>query len=449
MSKRQPPGQTQTCASCGVRRGNVRAAWHFINRSDAVVGATCPACPTWSEPIRRESSGRYLAVVSGSPAADGKRKQLKRRFDQLGDARAWVTETRSGVSQATTRRGVYADPSRMTLRALCAAWIAARAAEVGTPGGLREVTLNGYRSALDAPLRHLGDQPAREVTPGQIETCLRALATEGGKWKRPLSHRSLIYSLGSLRQAFAHGVREGWLLSNPAALARAPKASHAVKAGDDGPAVLRWTPVQLSAFREYVDAQYGQDAAERFAAWPWAAAGMRLTLAGLRRSEVLGLDWSRVALDAGTVQIGASRVKTGRGSATALGEVKSARSLRTVQVEEIHPGTVRALRALWLLQGRPETGLVICDAAGQPVQPDAFSRRFKVLCASAGVPVLRSVHNVRHTLATALSTAGVPDHEAAALLGHDVATYRRFYLVTDDDGAASAAAVAGRLFAIG
>ena len=40
---------------------------------------------------------------------------------------------------------------------------------------------------------------------------------------------------------------------------------------------------------------------------------------------------------------------------------------------------------------------------------------------------------------------GVPDHEAAAMLGHDTATYARFYLVTDDAGAA--AAVAGTLFA--
>lgn len=258
----------------------------------------------------------------------------------------------------------------------------------------------------------------------------------------------MVYSLGSLRQVYAYGMREGWLTSNPAALARAPKASHAAKAAGSS-SVLRWAPVQLSAFREYVDAAYGQDNGQTFTAWPWVAAGMRLTLAGLRRSEVLGLDWANVDLDAGTVKIAASRVKTGRGSATSLGEVKAANSLRTVHVEVIHPGTVHALRALWLVQGRPAIGLVICDAASAPVQPDAFSRRFTVLCAAAGLPALRSVHNVRHTLATALSTAGVPDHEAAALLGHDVATYRRFYLVTDDNGAAAAAAVAGRLFAVG
>jgi integrase len=91
---------------------------------------------------------------------------------------------------------------------------------------------------------------------------------------------------------------------------------------------------------------------------------------------------------------------------------------------------------------------VICDAAGQPVDPDAYSARFRALCKGAGLPVLKSVHNVRHTIATALDEAGVPEHHAAALLGHDVATYRRFYLVTDDKGAAAAAEAAGRLFAV-
>ena len=78
---------------------------------------------------------------------------------------------------------------------------------------------------------------------------------------------------------------------------------------------------------------------------------------------------------------------------------------------------------------------MVRDAAGEPVHPDAHSARFRAIARAAQVPPLRSVHNVRHTLATSLVEAGVAAHEAAALLGHDVATYSRFYLVTDDDGA--------------
>ncbi len=109
------------------------------------------------------------------------------------------------------RSGVYEDPSHLTVRDLAERWLAKRAEEVGTPGGIRAVTLNGYRSALDAPLRHMGDAVARDVTPGDVETMLRTLARVGGRWKRPLSHRSVMYALTALRQAYNHGVREGWV----------------------------------------------------------------------------------------------------------------------------------------------------------------------------------------------------------------------------------------------
>lgn len=128
--------------------------------------------------------------------------------------------------------------------------------------------------------------------------------------------------------------------------------------------------------------------------------------------------------------------------------MKTDASRRTVKAESVHPGTAAALRALWPAQGRPESGLVIRDAAGEPVDPDTYSARWRALCGEEGVPVLSRIHNVRHSIATALREAGVPENQAAALLGHDVDTYRRFYLVTDDDAAAEAAEAAGRAFAV-
>ena len=288
---------------------------------------------------------------------------------------------------------------------------------------------------------HLGDAPARKVTAGDVEGALRAMATVGGERKRPLSHRTLGYSLGALRMAFAYAEREGWLTSNPATRARVPSTQRRAPVDER---VKRWPPAQLGRFRDALDT-YGDG--ERFADDPWLQVGMLLTLSGLRRSEVLGLDWSAVDMKTGAVQVKASRVKTGRGSETVLGEPKTDNSHRTVLAGEIHPGFTRALRVLWLHQGRPSAGLVIVDPLG-PLHPDRFSRALVRVCDEAGVPRLTRVHNVRHSLALGLQAAGVPDHQAAALLGHDVATFRRFYLVTDNDGAASAARSASGLFAV-
>lgn len=436
---RLPENPLKVCASCLIERGNKTRDWDRISDADGVtLGWTCPTCPRHGEPIRLEPSGRFVAVV-GVRGEDGKRKQLKRRFDRLDDARAWVEEVRTGAARAASDSKTFKDPSRFTVAEVCKRWLDHRASEVGTPGGLRPSSLQGYRLTLKSILGLIGSKRARDLTPSQIERALRTLATDGGVKGKPLSHRSRTYALGALRQAFKFAQREGWVTENPAALAKVQgKPQRTRKA-------TRWTVAELRQFRAYVDEAYSD--AERLAAEPWVPAAMRLALCGLRRSEVLGLDWTYVGLDAGTATVAASRTATGSGRKTDLGGPKTENSARTVAVEQLHPGTAKALRKLWMKQGRPESGLVICDAAGEPVHPDTFSWRFKTLCQEAGVRYPGSLHNTRHTLATALEEAGVPANQGAALLGHDVATYTRFYLVADHDAGATAAAVAGRIFA--
>ena len=389
--------------------------------------------PRDGEPIRliETSKGvRYRVVLDVAPAG-GRRRQVTRTFDTIREARGFVTETRASLA-----RGSFTAPNRMTVRALAEAWLAERQAE-SEAGGVREVTVNGYRSALHAVLMHVGDEPVQSLTPGDVRGLLRTLATEGGKWQRGLSHRSVVYALGTLRQVLAYGVEQDVLARNPAAGVKPPKA----KAGDRREVVV-WSPRELATFREHVDGLPD----EVQTADPWLRAGMRLTLCGLRRSEVLGLDWRNVDLSAGTVRVEQGRVKTGRGRATAHGDAKSDDSYRAVPVESIHPGTVAALRALWLAQGRPTSGLVIIDAIGVPIDPDTYSRRFRALSAAAGVRDLGSIHNVRHTIATALHDRGVEPRKAASLLGHKVTTHLAFYVPTTDDGASEAATVAGGLF---
>lgn len=113
----------------------------------------------------------------------------------------------------------------------------------------------------------------------------------------------------------------------------------------------------------------------------------------------------------------------------------------------ILPGTKAALRELWLAQGQPEDGLVILDNLAQPVQPDAYSRRFRALCSASGVPNLGSIHRLRHTIATAMHEAGHAPVMAASLLGHSVPTHLAFYVPTSNEHAATAASEVGAIFA--
>lgn len=403
-----------------------------------------PAQPTKGEPIRllktktgepqRNKAGelRYRVTIDAGTSKDGKRRQVSRFFGTLTEARKWLDETRSARG-----RNELVIPDRITLSDLVEDWLSQRQRDVDG-SDLRQVSHSGYRPALSGPLMHAGAWKVQEITLADVRALVRLLSSEGGRWGRPLSHRSITYSLVALRQVFDYAIERELIRDNPAARARAPKA----KPGEKRPRVV-WTVTQLAAFREHVD---GLEAAT-LEADPWLPAAMRLSISGLRRSEVLGLTWSDVDLEAKTIRITKSRVKTGVGRRTAHGAAKTDESIRTVPVEVLHAGTVAALRALWMRQGQPVDGLVVVDVLGEAVDPDRYSRAFRALAAEAGLPDIRSIHNLRHTVAVALHGAGVPPREAASLLGHALATHIAFYLPNDDDAAARAAEVAGRLFA--
>jgi integrase len=195
----------------------------------------------------------------------------------------------------------------------------------------------------------------------------------------------------------------------------------------------RWDPAEVARFREVADLD------------PWGAC-FRLSLCGLRRSEVMALSWSRVDLDQGTVEIAASRVMVGRGTKT--GKPKSTASARTIPVDDVWPGTVAALRALKLASAPSTSGLVLVDAVGDPVRPDHYSRRFRELCTSAGVRSIR-LHALRHTCAYALHQVGVSPADAAAFLGHGVAVHLSTYVFARRDAVSSAATALGAAYAAG
>jgi integrase-like protein len=82
---------------------------------------------------------------------------------------------------------------------------------------------------------------------------------------------------------------------------------------------------------------------------------------------------------------------------------------------------------------------VFTDALGRPLDPNAVSKRFKVLAKAVGLN--GSVHTLRHSAATALLGSGVDVRTAAARLGHDPSVLLKTYahhVASRDEAAASA-----------
>ena len=382
--------------------------------------------PRPDEPIRlveNKTGVRYRAVLTAGHHPDGRRRQVTTTHGTLSAARDWVSETRLAV-----KRGTFNAPDKTTVESLCEAWASSKR-------DVRPVTLNGYRSVLRPVIARLGYMKVQDVRRSHIDGLVTWLSTEGGQKGTGVSHRTIVFTLGTLRQVFAYAVDEGYVASNPARDVKAPR-----KRAKDARDVTVWTVPELRSFLATADEDR------------WAGA-WRLTASGLRRSEVCGLRWEHVDLGTGTVTVAEARVAFGR--TVEADEPKSRASARTVPVEAMHPGTVALLRTMRAQQAQDrlragevwqDTGYVIADGLGRPMHPDHYGRRFRQICKDAGVPLIR-LHDVRHTVATLLHGTGVAPAHAAALLGHGIAVHMQTYVTPTQDGVDTAGAALAAVLA--
>jgi integrase len=180
------------------------------------------------------------------------------------------------------------------------------------------------------------------------------------------------------------------------------------------------------------------------AAHRWASIWALIATTGMRRGEVLGLRWTDVDLDAGTVTIRSTRIRFG--SMTATSTPKTARGNRTIA---IGPKTCAALRAWKRAQAEERLfcgpawqdteGLVVTVADGSAPNPESFSNLFRKIVRQSGLPPIR-LHDLRHSYATAALASGVPVKVLSQRIGHaDVGVTLAVYahvMPGDDEDAA-------------
>lgn len=385
-------------------------------------------------PIRRVTTPggdeRFQVVMITSPSGAAQRRQVRRNFSDLDAALSFVDDTRKQI-----RDGSYLGRDGTTVRQLADDWLSSKAKA-------RPSTVDGYRGDLMAFLRVYGDRPAQRVTARSLQDYVNTLPKTGGVRGSGLSPRSVSVTLQRIRQVFAHGVKLGLLRTSPAQYLEAPAMSEE----DETRIAARkfdstvWSFAQLRHFVAAADE-------DKY------AVGWRLSALGLRRSEVLGLDWGAVDLDAEVIHVVRAR------ASKQLDRVKSKASRRTVPLSML-PGTTALLKQAWLAAGRPRTNtvtidkqgkpvggqkssLVVLDASGQPVDRDIYSRRFTRVCHEAGLPRCR-LHSLRHCIASELHDRGVAPATAAALLGHETTTHTMIYVGSSADRQNAAAEVFGK-----
>jgi integrase len=143
---------------------------------------------------------------------------------------------------------------------------------------------------------------------------------------------------------------------------------------------------------------------------------------GMRRSELLGLQWSDVDLQRGTLNIHQAR-KRGEGNRWETGAPKTRKGRRQIVLP---PSAIEALRAhrtrqleqrLALGAAYQDQNYVFAGALGQPVHPNSLQSCFERLVKAAGLPRIK-LHGLRHTNATVSLASGEHPKIVQERLGH-------------------------------
>jgi integrase len=145
---------------------------------------------------------------------------------------------------------------------------------------------------------------------------------------------------------------------------------------------------------------------------------------GMRRGELLGLRWRDVDLDG--VRLSVRQQYTRQGKSLGFGPPKSAKSIRTIDldgetVDLLREQRERQLfeRRAWGKAYRADLDLVFCRQGGSPEDPNVIGRRFgRRIRNLASLPAI-GLHGLRHTHATLLLEEGVDVKTVSERLGHD------------------------------
>ena len=237
----------------------------------------------------------------------------------------------------------------------------------------------------------LGSVRLCDLRPLLLEDFYAALRADG------LSGTTCLYVHSVLRKALNSAVRWELLPRNPAELLEAPRKSR------QKIAPLR--PGEVAALVEGCQA------------YPVPCVRMAVLLGlllGLRRGEVLGLQWKDFDFLAGTVSIRrtATPDKAGPGGYV-VSEPKTANSVRTLLLAS----TLAQCLGAWQSQAEPNPEGFLFWYNGALMRSCFLVRHFHRILDACGLSRIR-FHDLRHTNATFLLQANVPAKIVSVMLGH-------------------------------
>ena len=211
-----------------------------------------------------------------------------------------------------------------------------------------------------------------------------------------------------LHAALEEAVRGDLIPRNPATHANKPKVRQE-----------EIEPLTATQAQAFLDAAHGDR---------YEALYILCIMAGLRQGEALGLKWSDINLDGGTLRVNRQVQRVRGGGGLQFSEPKNS-SRRTVGLPQRTIVALRNHRKRQFeekLRAGPlyeDQDLVFATRLGTPVDAqNVVNRHFKPLLKRIGLPPVR-FHDLRHSCLSLLAQRGEPIRDLQALAGHHSAAF--------------------------
>ena len=262
---------------------------------------------------------------------------------------------------------------------------------------IRSKTYHRYKGLSDKYIiPRLGDTDLNDLHPQNIEWFYAGLLADG------VGIRSVRLCHSILHCALEKAITYGWITRNPAHGVTLPKYKPAeMQVWDDGQVSLFLIAAESSHYK--------------------ALYHIAITT-GMRQGEIIGLQWSDLDLNRGTIQI-LRQIQRVRGQGWSFVEPKTRKGRRKIILGE---GSLHALRfhkeqqriTVEVAGERwQDHNLIFPNSIGNPMDPSKLRLDFNRLLGKAGLPKIR-FHDLRHTAASLMLNNGVPPIVGSRVLGH-------------------------------
>jgi len=349
--------------------------------------------------IHQLTNGKWVAVLDLGIGMTGKRIRSKKTTT----SRVLAAKALRQMQLKHAQNDLVSN-QRLTFEHVASKWIAS-----GISEKVRQSTANGYIDIYTRYLKpFLGHRRITDIDVNEIDAWLAHLKQVG------LSASTRRKARQTCNTLYRYAIRKRFAIANPVSESQMP-------ASEPGAPTQVQPPLSLLEAKQYLD-YFRETELDVF---------IHLALhTGMRRGEIIGLNWSDISFEDNTISIKRSAKETTskRSDGTSRTELvlnppKTSHSRRKIPME---PAVISAVKRQQNIQRKQklkagevwvDTDAVFTTELGTRIYPSNMYKRYVSHVAKSSLRYVR-IHDLRHTVAVLGLDAEIPIEEISRLLGH-------------------------------